>query len=158
MAPARSRPAGWGLLVAVGCGAFAPVSRAAEPCTPPGWASPAVMTSAVLTPGQAVVAPLAPAAALHLPQAARAAPPGSFGAVLTFDTDRPARWRVLLSGKAWIDVIDGETPVASAAHRHGPECGPVRKMVDFDLAPGRHLIALSGAPGPSLVVEVQSAR
>ena len=61
------------------------------------------------------------------------------------------KWRVGLSGSAWIDVIgtDGK-PVASAGHGHMAPCTTLKKVVEFDLQAGDHLIQISGNPGPAL--------
>jgi hypothetical protein len=61
------------------------------------------------------------------------------------------KWRVGLSGPAWIDVIgtDGK-PVASAGHGHMAPCTTLKKVVEFDLPAGDHLIQISGNPGPTL--------
>lgn len=144
------------ILLAVSC---AVPALAAEPCAPPGWTAAPILSAAVLPTEQPVHARLEPVGALHLPAGTRS-PSGGYGTVLAFDTTRPGRWRILLSAKAWIDVIEGSTPIASVAHQHGAACSPVRKMVDFDLNAGHHLIVLTGAPAQELVLEVaaQSAR
>ena len=58
----------------------------------------------------------------------------------------------MLGSAAWIDVLRDPTlgtsgvapPIPSVAHAHGPDCTGLRKMVDFDLMPGRHLLQVVG--------------
>jgi len=78
----------------------------------------------------------------------------SYGGLFAFTAQEAGRFRVALGSGAWIDVVrDGET-VESVAHGHGPECSGVRKMVDFDLAPGTYTlqIAANGQPDLALLV------
>ena len=100
---------------------------------------------ATLLPGGDVVYPLAPA---------KKGTEGTSGGVFAFEIAKPGRYRVALGAGAWIDVVQGSRALASAAHGHGPECSPVRKMVDFDLQPGRYLLEVSGAPSGVLALMV----
>ncbi|MEO8017796.1 MAG: hypothetical protein ABI769_08285, partial [Pseudomonadota bacterium] len=66
------------------------------------------------------------------------------GGAFRFEVPRPGRYRVSITSRHWIDVLDGETAVASVDH-HGPGCDLVHKIVEFDLSPGRPLtLQLSG--------------
>ena len=78
----------------------------------------------------------------------------SFGGLLAFDVAEPATYRVALGSGAWIDVVEGGASLVSVAHGHGPECSGIRKMVDYTLKPGRHVlqIAASGEPRIALMV------
>lgn len=94
-----------------------------------------------LLPVDAVTYPLAPA---------KPGATGTSGGVFAFEVARGGRYRVALGAGAWIDVVQGGRAFASVAHGHGPECSPVRKMVDFDLKPGRYLLEVAGAPSATL--------
>jgi hypothetical protein len=66
-------------------------------------------------------------------------------------------YRVALSGGAWIEVVrDGKT-TKSVAHRHGPDCGTIRKIVDFQLTPGRYILQLSASDTPEVTVMIAKA-
>jgi hypothetical protein len=93
------------------------------------WRSP-VTAPAVVVPGQAVVvAPARGAVALDIAEA------GTYGVAI----DIPA----------WIDVSrDGRT-LPSVRHGHGPACSTIRKIVDFELSPGRYTVTLSRTQAPN---------
>jgi hypothetical protein len=68
----------------------------------------------------------------------------SRGGILRFTVPAAARYRISITSQHWIDVIDGRSVVASAAH-HGPDCELLHKIVEFDLPAGRPLtLQLSG--------------
>ncbi|GAA0679561.1 hypothetical protein FHT00_003171 [Sphingomonas insulae] len=142
---------------------------AATPCTPPplpaalaGW-EPGVAVAAgtgaagapMLTIGGGARATLVATNTLryaHAPD--KAAAPGSFGGLFAFTVARAGRYRVALGGGAWIDVVQGDRALISVAHDHGPACSPIRKMVDFDLTPGRYLLQVSGSKTRALPLMV----
>lgn len=84
----------------------------------------------------------------------KAAGEGTSGGLLAFTVTRAGRYRVALGAGAWVEVVRNGRALVSAAHGHGPECTGIRKMVDYDLAPGRYILQLSGSPQPSLSVMV----
>lgn len=105
--------------------------------------------------GQGVRANLLPAADVSYPLApAKPGAAGTSGGVLAFEIARAGRYRVALGAGAWIDVVQGGRALASVAHGHGPDCSPVKKMVDFDLKPGRYLLEVAGAPSPTLALMI----
>lgn len=127
-----------------------------------GWARPAAAAAGansakatLLAPGSAVHATLLPASGVTY--AVRPEKPGaatSHGGVFAFDVSRAGRYRVALGSGAWIDVLRGTSPVASATHGHGPACSTIRKMVDFDLTPGRHLLQIAGSEPAAVTLMV----
>jgi len=138
----------------------------ATPVAPPrgmeGWTRRAAAAAGatpskptLLTPGRAVRATLLPTSAVTY--AAPPAKPGattSHGGLFAFDVARAGRYRVALGSAAWIDVLRGTTPVASVTHGHGPACSTIRKMVDFDLTPGRHLVQVAGSEAAAVTLMV----
>lgn len=110
---------------------------------------------AVLTPGQTVTLALLPTPRVAYP--VRPAKPGgsvSHGGLARFTVKEAGTWRVALGSGAWVDVIsDGQT-ATSIAHGHGPDCTGIRKMVDYDLKPGRYTlqIAANGEDALTLLV------
>lgn len=142
------------------------LQAAAAPCTtvappPPelrGWAQPRAIdvgADAVLSPGVAVRAKLVPQSTLRF--AVKPEKPGdaaSHGGIFRFVTTQPGRYRVALSSGAWIDVVDGGRSVASVGHGHGPACSGIRKMVDFDLPAGTHIVQIAGSRADDLTMMV----
>ncbi|WEK43594.1 MAG: homogentisate 1,2-dioxygenase [Candidatus Sphingomonas colombiensis] len=76
---------------------------------------------------------------------AKAGAPASNGGLLGFFVARPGRYRVALGNAAWVDVVRDGKSLTSVAHNHGPACSGIRKMVDFDLSPGRYLLQIAGS-------------
>lgn len=126
------------------------------------WRRPLAVTASataampvLLAPGSAVRATLLPASGVTY--AAPPAKPGaatSHGGIFAFDVVRAGRYRVALGSAAWIDVLRGTTPVASSKHGHGPGCSTIRKMVDFDLKPGRHLLQIAGSEAAAVTLMI----
>ncbi|MGN5374127.1 homogentisate 1,2-dioxygenase [Sphingomonas hankookensis] len=109
----------------------------------------------VLTPGVAVRARLVPQATLRLAvKPERSGDAAGHGGIFRFVTTQPGRYRVALGGGAWIDVVDGTHGVASVDHGHGPACSGIRKMVDFDLPAGTHVVQITGSREDSLTMMV----
>lgn len=69
---------------------------------------------------------------------------GGTAALVPFEIDTPATYRIALSDRAWVDVVSGDRVIAASAHAHGPACSGVRKIVDFRLERGRYALHLSG--------------
>lgn len=124
---------------------------AAPPAELSGWsamrtvaAGRTAATAATLAIGQGARATLS-----HTPEvtyALRPEKPGgsvSYGGIFAFDVASAGRYRVALGSGAWIDVVRDGAALESVAHGHGPECSGIRKMVDFDLTPGRYLLQVA---------------
>ena len=80
------------------------------------------------------------------------------GGMIAVTVETAGRYRIALGDSAWVDVITGTTAVDSVAHDHGPACSPIRKMVDFDLVPGRYLIQLAGSKSATLPLMIVRLR
>lgn len=78
----------------------------------------------------------------------------SFGGLLAFDVQDAGSYRIALGSAAWIDLLEDGKPVVSTAHGHGPACSGIRKMVDFPLKPGRHVLQISANPAATAAVMV----
>lgn len=152
--PARPAPAP----AAVAAPAACPATPAPLPPVLAGWANPIALAA-----GAAETLPVGKAARVRLLDAAtvdypvkdnRPVAPGSKGGLLTVRIAEPGRYRVALGAGAWIDLVRDHAAVRSAAHAHGPQCSPVRKMVDFVLQPGTYTLQLSGGTAPTLDVMV----
>lgn len=137
--------------------AACPAGAEPVPAALAGWRAGSPVTAAAgseapaVAIGMPVEVALHPAAHLALPAPpARAAAADSHGGIVAFDLRRAGRIRVALSAPAWIELVSAGTAVASTGHGHGPRCSGIRKIVDFDLPAGRHLIQLSGSPDASV--------
>jgi hypothetical protein len=66
------------------------------------------------------------------------------GGAFQFEVPVTGRYRISITSRHWIDVVDGEKVVASADH-FGPACDVLHKIVEFDLSSGHTLtLQLSG--------------
>lgn len=124
------------------------------PCTATDAALPAPL-SAWTTPGRGnpdnlatpVVLKAMPSEQVRgLPAGAR---PGG-AAALDFRIDAAGLYGIALDQPGRIDVIPaaGGVPLQSVKHGHGPACSTIRKIVRFDLQPGRYRLALTGLTRP----------
>lgn len=133
---------------------------------PSGWAAMTPVTaggssdSATPLPlGRGARATLQPTSQVRLAvPTAKPAALGSHGGMLAFTVPAAGRYRVALGAGVWIDVVANGAALVSAAHGHGPACSPVKKMVDFDLKPGRYLLQVVGSTAPTLAMMVSPAK
>jgi hypothetical protein len=99
-----------------------------------GWTTP----GSVLGAGRAIV----------LPSTAARDPAENGVASVEFGIEKAGAYGIALDQPGWIDVMPRQPgggfagPLKSAAHGHGPQCSSIRKIVRFDLKPGRYLISL----------------
>lgn len=159
--------------------AFATAALASEPMIPPAacpagvvappkamaaWSSPADLTAAkaegelagaALKIGQAVKAQLHPTRQVAYPVQPEK-PGGSVatGGLFDLTVARRGVYRIAIGSAAWLDVLKDGKAMRSGAHGHGPDCTGIRKMVDFDLAPGRYIVQVSANPGPTMPILV----
>lgn len=141
-----------------------PAQGAPLPAELTGWTASRPATAAnsadglpraVLKPGMAVDAALSPARDVRYavaPEKPDAA--DSHAGLFAFDVDAAGSYRVALGSSAWVDVVEDGHAVASSAHGHGPECSGIRKMVDFPLKSGRHILQISGSGSPAIAVMI----
>ena len=105
---------------------------------------PSKLAGASLRVGQAVRLALLPTPDVHYP--VRPEKPGgsvSHGGLVGVWVAKAGKYRIALGSGAWIDLVGNGKPVISIAHGHGPDCTGIRKMVDFDLKPGRYTLQIS---------------
>jgi hypothetical protein len=116
------------------------------------------LTLATLQPGTAARATLAPVAQVRFPVApARPGAAGTAGGLFAVPVARAGRYRVALAGPAWIDMVRDGRAAAAVAHGHGPACTTIRKVVEFDLTPGRWTLEVTGSAAATLVLMVAPA-
>lgn len=148
-----------------------PDCSATTPALPPelaGWSS-SVPRTAATSAGAASRASLAlgQSAQLRLtatPAVRYAIPPekpgtpASHGGMASFTVAKPGTYRVALGAGAWVDVVREGKALASIAHGQGPACSGIRKMVDFELTPGRYLLQVAGNADPVIPVMIAALR
>ena len=111
--------------------------------------------AATLTIGGGAKATLRPSTAVTFPLPPEHAPTaGSSSGLFAFTVTQAGRYRVALGGGAWVDIVKDGRAAPTSAHGHGPDCTGIRKMVDYQLQPGRYTLQVSGAPTPSLQLMV----
>jgi len=129
-----------------------------------GWTGRLALTSAAgraglptaeLQVGSAVDAALhSTAEVAYLVQPEKPGGTVSHGGLLQMRIERPGVYAVALGSGAWIDLLKGTTPVVSSAHGHGPACSSIRKVVDFQLTPGRYVIQVSANAAQQLAIMI----
>lgn len=67
-----------------------------------------------------------------------------------FTVGTEGAYAVALSTPAWIDVLEDGKYLEPASFGHGPECTSIRKMVVFQMKPGKHVLQVSGNAAPAL--------
>ena len=108
--------------------------------------------------GKPVVATLRPQAQVQFTAKPPRAQRGGQGGLFTLALKDPARVGIGLSGPAWVDIVTGNAVATAVDHGHGPDCSGIAKIVWFDLPPGLHVVALSGAAGREIRVMAADAR
>lgn len=98
-----------------------------------------------LSPQRDLVYPVAP----PLTQA-----PANHGAILSVEIDEPGRYHVALGAKGWIELVRDGKALPPVGHRHGEPGSGVATIVDFDLTPGHHVIALSAMAAGEAVITI----
>lgn len=142
--------------------AACPITPLALPAELAGWRAGRVATASAqatgapaLSPGQGTRVALHPIAHVSLPVRPAKPGPGGHAGLLAFHVPRAGRYRVLQGAPGWMEMVRNGRAIASTTHGHGPQCSGIRKMVDFDLGPGRHVLELVGVADPVVTVMVQ---
>ena len=73
-----------------------------------------------------------------------------FGGMIPIEVKKAGRLIVALDAGAWIDLVRDGAVVKSVAHGHGPACSGIRKMIEYDVAPGRYQLQFVYAPTASI--------
>lgn len=116
-----------------------------------GWTKRAPLATAVSGEGPAVAVgsaydlTLRPDAELKLPNLpGRVGDRVGHGGTVHVAVASAGTYRVALGSGAWVDLVQDGKALESVGHGHGPACSGIRKIVDFDLKPGRYTITLDG--------------
>ena len=106
--------------------------------------------------GRGTALALAPIETLHFP-ARPEKTVGPYGGLFFVDVPRAGAYRVSLGARAWIDVAEGRTTIASVAHGPGRACSGAAKEVTFPITAGRHAIEITASDAPTLALMIASA-
>ncbi len=141
------------------CGAFAwPLAR--ELALLSAADLPAVKSGGAAPAGSAVAVTLQPMALVAFAIAPERTPksPASYGAVVNINNPGKAGlYQITLSEEAWVDVVQGDARVHSAAFSSKPGCPGMRKSVRFNLASAPFVVQISGSPVERLNIAVTAA-
>jgi len=117
------------------------------------WRSKADLSAAAsagdLAKSELKIAAAAKVALLQTPKVDYPAPPEkpggsvSHGGLLGFMVKEPGTYRVALSTPAWVEVVKDGKSIAPASFGHGPECTTIRKIVEFPLGAGAHVLEIA---------------
>jgi hypothetical protein len=141
-----------------------PATPAPVPAEFAGWREAQALAPGVTAAdAQRAVLPIGVARRLALAfgsQVTYAAPPerpdagaGKAGLV-AFDVARAGVYRVALGAGAWIEVVRGGKTTKSVGHGHAPDCSGIRKIVDFQLTPGRYILQLTASDTPEVTAMI----
>src|SRR3546814_6328727 len=70
--------------------------------------------------------------------------------MITVEVKKAGRLIVALDAGAWIDLVRDGAAQKSITHGHGPACSGIRKMVEYDVTPGRYQLQIVNAPTASI--------
>lgn len=105
----------------------------------------AVTAGPSLTPGTTVNLTLRPIAEIEAATPPHPARQGATtGGRIELEIAAAGTYGVALGNAGWIDVVRNGQALESTAHGHGPACSTIRKIVNFNLTPGRYTIQISG--------------
>lgn len=120
-----------------------------------GWGHPNASAPGV---GQEAMLTLQPAGKVTFkPALAKRAVAGTYGGYFPLTVSKAGRYRVAVSERAWIDLVQRGERLKSADHAHGPACSGIAKVVAYDLKPGRYWLQLSDAKAKSIGLMVSPA-
>ena len=74
--------------------------------------------------------------------------------LVRLDVAEAGTYRVAMGSAGWLDLVRSGEVAVSIAHGRGPDCTGIRKLVDFQLTPGRYTlqIAANGEPQTTVLV------
>lgn len=83
---------------------------------------------------------------------------GAYAGLIRFRVEHAGRYRVALTSRHWIDVVDGGQAIASRDFQGRPGCDRLHKVVEFELPQGRDLILqFSGDDADTVGLAITSA-
>ncbi len=140
-------------------------------CEDPAWDTTAVMArlAAAVSPaeGQSLDRDAAPGLAISLvpvaevrfeiPPERPARNPDPRGAVLLFEAGAAGIYRVALSARAWIDIVQDGKYLAPVAFVDFMDCADLHKIVAFEIGAGPFALQLSDATAPSIAAAITPA-
>jgi hypothetical protein len=108
-----------------------------------------------IEPGATATVKLSPQGDLAYPVQPRPPhAPANFGAILSTDIEQAGVYHVALGAPGWIDVLRDGKALESVGHRHGDAGSGIAKIVDFNLAPGHYVVALSGMTAGQVSISI----
>ncbi len=121
-----------------------------------GWRSPVPLTGGAIAPATFARVTLAPDPHFAV-TSSRGSEAGTFGAAYLVTISRPGSYAVLVSDRAWIDLVAGGSTLRPTAHGEGPPCTSIRRRVTFTLSPGTYSLQISGSPNREVELAILPA-
>jgi hypothetical protein len=107
------------------------------------------------TPAAVTLQPTAAVRLVLAPEQVRT-PDNPHAGLLRLVVPATGAYRFSSSTPLWVDIIRAGKAVPSTAHGAMAPCTTLRKVVEFPLALGEHVVQLSGNPGPDVIVMVST--
>ena len=147
-----------------GCGSFTwnltrEFAALKEPATLLPAAADAKVNAARLKEGQHVTATLLPLGSVSFvtPPSRQQQTDSPTGGMLFFKSGAAGHYRISLTSKHWIDILDDGKPIESISHEGRTRCDLLHKAVEFELPANRELvIQLSGDDAATVSMVVTS--
>ena len=80
---------------------------------------------------------------------------GAQGGLVRFHIEQPGLYRISITSRHWIDVIEGEQVIKSKDFQGSRGCARPHKIVEFDLPAHQDLVLqLSGSTDPSVTLAI----
>lgn len=122
-----------------------------------GWRNPAPLAGSTLAPGTFARVSLAPDPHFAV-TSSRGSEPGTFGAAYSITIANAGAYEVLVSDRAWIDLIAGGATLRPTARGDGPACTSIRRRLTFTLSPGTYSLQISGSRARDIELAILPAR
>ncbi|HEX4736771.1 MAG TPA: hypothetical protein VH331_04330 [Allosphingosinicella sp.] len=132
------------LLAQTAAPAACPAVDQSLPAALAGWRSPAPLAGGTLAPGTFARVSLAADPHFTL-TSSRGSEPGTFGAAFAVTIASAGTYDVLVSDRAWIDLVAAGATLRPTAHGEGPACTSIRRKLSFTLTPGTYSLQISGS-------------
>jgi hypothetical protein len=153
-------------MIWIAAAAFLAQSAAPPPCAGvdqslpaalAGWRSPTALAGIMLAPGTFARVSLAPDPHFAV-TSSRGSEPGTFGATFNVTIANAGAYDVLVSDRAWIDLVAGGATLRPTAHGEGPACTSIRRRLTFTLTPGTYSLQISGSHAHDIELAILPAR
>jgi hypothetical protein len=129
-------------------------------CTPlplalAAWNAPdaTIKTDMLILLEKPIIVPLQPTINIRFSKPPERTPDTeSFSNSVKISLKHPGVYQLAAEKPVWLDVVAPEGIEPSLSHQHGPTCSSIRKIVEYKLAAGSHIIQISGSKTASIKI------